>query len=134
MKITILKNALIIAILSFSISCKQKQSSQPIRHKDLLGFKSEYIAEYLDDKYQRNKIEQKLNVLKVRYIEDIIYVSTYAEANGCGGHFGNMKIRNNTIVLTYDFSSDTTCTSMVIDKLTYLINNPGKKKRKIKFE
>jgi hypothetical protein len=123
----------IIIVLLFT-SCKQNQKPKPVRHQDLLGFKAVYVAEPGNDTYHKNRIESKLNKLRIRYVEDIIYVSTYAQANGCGEHFGNIQIRNDTIVLKYEFADEVACASTIVDKLTYLIDNPRKKKRKIKFE
>lgn len=129
-----MKNATFVILLLLVGSCEHNSKPKPVRHADLLGFKGEYVAESHDDTYRRYNLGTKLNKLRIRYVEDIIYVSAYVSANGCGEHFGNMKIRNDTIVLTYDHVSDIACTSTVIDKITYLIDNPKKRKRKIKFE
>jgi hypothetical protein len=128
----IMKITLTVVIILLFSSCKPKP--ELIRHKDLLGFKAIYVAEPEDDTYRKNKIESKMYKLQIKYVEEVIYVSTYSKANGCGKHFGNIQTRNDTIVLTYDFVDETACASLRIDKLTYLIDNPRKRKRKIKFE
>ncbi|QHT71259.1 hypothetical protein GXP67_33700 [Rhodocytophaga rosea] len=119
-----------LVIICFG-SCNRNNNSKPV-HKDLLGFKADFRVESDDKRYDR--LELKLGKLQIRYIEDIIYVSTYAEVNACGDFQGNIQIKNDSIMLKYEYISDLACTSVAIEKLTYLIDNPGKSRRKIKFE
>ncbi len=127
-----MKNTGVVLITLLFASCTKHTDSKPVVHKDLLGFKAIYITEAGNKEYDR--LVSRLGKFKIRYVEDVIYVSTYAEVNACKEYQGKMQIRNDTILLGYDYISDVACTSTTIDKLTYLIDNPKKRKRIIRFE
>ena len=110
----------------------KKENSETIEvHKNLLGFKTSFLAELGDGKYEEleNKVEK--GIIETKYINDIIYVSYYEELNACGQYAGNIEISNDTIKLGVNLVSDEVCTSLSIEKLTFLIDNPTENKRVI---
>ncbi len=94
----------------------------------LLAFKTVYIAELGEKKYFELEKEIDKGKIEIEYINDIIYVSYYKELNACGEYDGNIEIINDTINLQIDLISGEVCTSTIIDKVTFLIDNPDKKR------
>lgn len=101
------------------------------KHKKLLGFKTSFISELGDEKY--DQLEEKVykNKKEIRYINDIIYVCYLDELNACGQYDGNIEINADTIKLKLNLISDEVCTSTSIDSVTFIIDNPDKKRKVI---
>jgi hypothetical protein len=121
-------------LLAFS-SCnyttnKAKSKTEP-KNKRLLAFKTSFIAELGDEKYDQLEKEGKIGKIETKYINDIIYVSYYEELNACGQYDGNIEIISDTIKLRLNLISDELCMSTSIEKLTFIIDNPGEKKKVI---
>ena len=79
-----------------------KENSETIEvHKNLLGFKTSFLAELGDEKYEEleNKVEK--GIIETKYINDIIYVSYYEELNACGQYAGNIEISNDLTPSTW---------------------------------
>jgi len=98
-------------------------------HKNLIGFKNTFLAEIGSDEYFKLEKKLKKKKLKIKYINDIIYVSYYAELNTCGKYRGNLECNGDTINLKIELISDELCTSTAIDRLTFIIDNPDEKKK-----
>lgn len=121
---------LFIFLLLTICSC-QKENVEP-RDQRLLYFRSSFKAELGDREY--DKYYSRIAEPKIKYLDDIIIVTKYIEANACDQSQGNIKVANNTIMLQYNSVSDEVCTSRAVEKLTYIIDNPTSKKYKFKFE
>jgi hypothetical protein len=106
-----------------------KVENKRIINDKLLAFKTVYIAELGEKKYFELEKEIDKGKIEIEYINDIIYISYYKELNACGEYDGNIEFINDTINLQIDLISDEVCTSTVIDKVTFLIDNPGRKKK-----
>lgn len=118
----------ILFLLFFS--CSEKQETI---NKNLIFFKSRFLAELGNDKYET--FLQKTNLkIKAKYLDDIIYVTNYVESNACGNYVGNIQIKNDSIFLIYKLVSDEICSSTSIEKLTYIIDNPKEKKYKFSMK
>ena len=114
------------------ISCSTKDNEKDIkRHKDLIHYKSPFLAELGDENYDKLSTKIKKDKINIDYFKDIIYVDYLTNVNACGKYFGNIEISNDTIFLIHFLDSDEICTSVGIENPTYIINNPEKKKFKI---
>lgn len=113
------------AVLLLLLSCQ--------KDKNLLGFKSTSLAESGDAKYDslRAKADEKP---VVKYVDDEIFVTLFAEMKSCNDYNGIVSIKNDSIILGYKSLTDEACTSTSIDKLSYIIDNPAKKKYKVIFK
>lgn len=120
------KLILILLATSLLFSCKSEKKK---RNKNLLGFKISFIDELGAENYDflKNKVDQ--DPIETKYINDIIYVSYYQELNACGKYDGNIEISNDTIKLQTILISNEVCTSLSIEKITFLIDNPDEKKK-----
>ena len=119
-------------IMILLISCSSKDNEKKInRHKDLIHYKSPFLAELGDENYDKLSIKIKKDKINIDYFKDIIYVDYLTEVNACGNYFGNIEISNDTIYLIHFSNSDVVCTSVGIENPTFIINNPKKKKFKI---
>ncbi|WP_291116540.1 hypothetical protein [Flavobacterium sp. UBA6135] len=92
-------------------------------NKRLLTFKSSYLAESDGEKYDSILKKKKLNKLEINYLNDIIYASYITEVNACSGSNGNIEIKNDTIILKTFSNSNEVCTSTILVRNTYIINN-----------
>ena len=106
------------------VSCYKKQD--PI-DKNLIFFKSHFLAELGNEEYDKFLSKTKSKI-KAKYLEDVIFVTNYVESNACGNYIGNIRIKNDSILLVYKLVSDEVCASTSVEKLTYIINNPKEKK------
>ena len=119
-------------IMILLISCSTKDNEKDIkRHKDLIHYKSPFLAELGDENYDKLSTKIKKDKINIDYFKDIIYVDYLTNVNACGKYFGNIEISNDTIFLIHFLDSDEICTSVGIENPTYIINNPEKKKFKI---
>ena len=119
-------------IMILFISCSTKDNEKDIkRHKDLIHYKSPFLAELGDENYDKLSTKIKKDKINIDYFKDIIYVDYLTNVNACGKYFGNIEISNDTIFLIHFLDSDEICTSVGIENPTYIINNPEKKKFKI---
>jgi len=125
-----MKNLILILIIIVIplFSCNTENKKEEI-HKNLLGFKTLFLAE---SRGEENELEKKVKKgnLDIKYINDIIYISYYEELNACGQYDGNIELKNDTIKLKVNLISDEVCTSTSINKITFLIENPDMKKKK----
>lgn len=105
------------------------------QHRRLLGFKSEYVAEPGDDKFVKLKLAKKLQSGRIQVVpfRDILYISLLRDANACGRYKGNISIGHDTIYLHYGLASDTVCASSRVDRLTYLVDNPERRRYKVRI-
>jgi len=124
-----MKNTLTVLLVFFLTACQSNSSKESQIHEKLLGFKTKIFADLGDEKY--NKYEKKADKgnVKIKYIHDIIYVSYYAELNACGEYQGNIDVKNDSIILELNLVSDEVCTSLRIDRITFLIDNPDEKNK-----
>lgn len=129
----------IISILTTLLaltSCDWINSDQKLlretKNKKLIGFKTMYLSELGDDKYENLVKEYFKNKVEIKYINDIIYVSYLDELNACGLYDGNLEIKGDTIKLIVDLISDEVCASTSIERITFLIDNPNGEKKIIK--
>ena len=126
-----MKNITLMIMILF-ISCSTKDNEKDIkRHKDLIHYKSPFLAELGDENYDKLSTKIKKDKINIDYFKDIIYVDYLTNVNACGKYFGNIEISNDTIFLIHFLDSDEICTSVGIENPTYIINNPEKKKFKI---
>ncbi|MGV3459702.1 MAG: hypothetical protein ACO1N9_04515 [Flavobacterium sp.] len=121
----------ILALLFMLFSCSQKEEIK--KDENLLGFKATFLAELGDDKYDSLLIKTSEKPV-VKYVDDVIFITLYAEMNACEGYEGKVQVKNDSIVLGTKSLSDEVCTSNVIDKLSYIIDNTTKKKYKFRFQ
>ena len=119
-------------LLIVLVSCSKKE--EPI-DKNLIFFKEKFLSEFGDEDYEKLLPKTKLKI-KAQYIDDIIFVTNYVESNACGKYAGNIKIKNDRIYLIFKLVSDEVCTSVGVNKVTYIINNPKEKiyKFSMKYE
>ncbi len=101
------------------------------KSNELLGFKTTFLAELGDEKYDDLEKKVKNKAIETKYLNDIIYVSYYEEVNACGQYSGVINTSNDTINLKLNLISDEVCTSLAIEKVTFIINNSDKKKKVI---
>ena len=118
----------ILLILVLSCSTKEKQIN-----KNLIYFKDSFLGELGNDNYEKWLAKTKLKI-NAQYIDDLIIVTNYVESNACGNYVGDIRIKNDRIYLIYKLMSDEVCASTAIGKVTYIINNPKKKKYKFKMQ
>jgi len=121
-----IKYIILLSVLIL-ISCQKKEETKKI--ENLLYFKSRFIAELGSADYDRI-ISKTNSKVKAKYFEDVIYVTKFIEANGCGDYIGDIKIKKDSIYLVYKLVSDEVCMSTAINKITYIIDNPTEKKYK----
>ncbi|MDG5491449.1 hypothetical protein [Psychroserpens sp. SPM9] len=109
-------------------SCKEKET--PIlKHPDLLGFKVTTLADSDEDLFDVIEKKEQQGFIETKYINDILYVSTFQILNACGNYEGNIETSNDTISLQLKLISEEVCTSESARRVTYLIYNPTSKKR-----
>lgn len=120
----------IIIITLLLVSCSKKE--EVVKDRNLLGFKSTFLAEFGDDKFDglRNKTDEKP---VVKYVDDVIFITLYAQMNACDRYDGMVQVKNDSIILGVKSLTEEACTSTVIDKLSYIIDNPENKKYKVVF-
>jgi len=102
-------------------------------HQRLLGFKVEVLAEEMDATYEKLHLAKKLQQHRIDVVpvRDVLYVSVLRSVNACEQYQGNIAFRRDTIFLSYNLISEVSCASGRVDKLTYLIDNPERKKYKV---
>jgi len=126
---------ILLSILSLAVSCKtdytQKNSEEEKIHKNLLGFKTTFLAELGDPNYDLLNSKVENAKIETKYINDIIYISYLEELNACGRYNGNIDISNDTITLSIGLISEEVCSSLAIKRITYLINNPTEDEKTI---
>ncbi len=122
---------LLTSILIFT-SCNLFTSGEKLFNKNLLGFKTQFLSELGDIKYEKLEKELNKNKIEIKYLNDIIYISYLDELNACGNYEGDIETIGDTIKLKVELVSDEVCTSTSIERITFLINNPTGKKRFIK--
>jgi hypothetical protein len=122
----------ILTFFALLLSCSKKQ--EPI-HKDLVYFNAIFLAELGDAKYDK-LYDKTTKKIKPKYIDDIIYVTNYVEANACGQYSGNLLFKKDSIILIYKQIAEEVCASTAIEKVTYIIKNPKEKRYKfaLRFE
>lgn len=110
------------------LGCSSVEEEELI-DKRLLAFKTEYVCEPMEEEEFAKEIGYADNkTLKVEYLEDVIYVRAWSTVNACGSYYGNIVVSNDTIQLLCKLKPGDLCSSQSIEKLTYFINNPEKKK------
>jgi hypothetical protein len=124
-----IKVVLVCLSMLFLFSCNQKKLNPT--NKRLLTFKSTYLADSDDEKFDSILRKNKLNNLEIKYLNDIIYVSYITEVNACSGSNGNIEIKNDSIVLKTFSNSEEVCTSTSVVRNTFIINNYEEKKYNI---
>lgn len=90
-------------------------------HEKLLGFRTQFLGELGDDNYDWLEQKVKNGQIDIQYLKDTIQVSYITELNACGRYVGNLEIRNDTVKLRINEVSDTVCTSLIIEEVTFLI-------------
>lgn len=110
----------------------EKEKLTKSKNKKLIGFKTMFLCELGDDKYDTLEKELIKEKLEIEYLNDIIYVSYLDELNACGQYEGNIETTGNTIKLNVELISDKVCTSTSIERITFLIDNPDGKRKMIK--
>lgn len=116
-----MKAVLVCLSVMFLFSCNQKKLKTT--NKRLLTFKSTYLAESDSDKFNSILKIKKLNKLEINYLNDIIYVSYITDENACSGSSGDIEIKNDTIALKTFSNSEEVCTSTILVRNTFIINN-----------
>jgi len=127
-----MKSFLIITLSVLLYSCHK--TNEPSINSRLLAFKSSYLAENDDDKYDSILKKNKLNNLEIKYLNDIIYVSYITDINACVDVKGDITFKNDSIILKTFSDSEEVCTSTSLERITYIINNHKKEKYNILFE
>ncbi|HPK09480.1 MAG: hypothetical protein KDC16_03775 [Saprospiraceae bacterium] len=126
----------ILTSLLLLSSCRQtntyKEQLTLTKNKKLIGFKTMFLSELGDDKYDNFKEELNKEKIEIKYLNDIIYVSYLEELNACGQYDGNMKTTGDTIKLYVKLTSDEVCTSTSIERIIFLIDNPDGNMKMIK--
>lgn len=126
-----------LSIASLCYACqKQNPYSATPQHKRLLGFKAEFLAEEMDEKYRKLRLAERLESgqIDVVPVRDILYAALPCAVNACGEYKGNISISHDTLYLHYNLISDEVCTSGRVDQLTYIIDNPQKRRYKVIFK
>ena len=114
---------IIICVFFISILFACNQKSETIINKNLLFFKTSFLAEYGDEKYDEILKTKKLNKQEIKYLNDLIYVSYLTEENACDQIKGNITMKNDTIFLQPFSISEEVCTSTSLERFTFIINN-----------
>ena len=85
----------IFACLLLLFSCQKEEVK---KDKHLLGFKTTFLAEFDDDKFDalRSKIDDKP---VVKYVDDVIFVTLHAQMNACDSYDGTVLIKNDSVIL-----------------------------------
>lgn len=109
-------------------ACINEGEKLPIQHEKLLGFKAVFVDLPNNRESQNELVNLKKKEDKIRYLEDIIYVSVLNIESACGNFYGNIECSNDTIYLKYEHLSGDLCKSLEFFKLTYLINNNERKR------
>lgn len=112
---------LVCLSMLFLFSCNQKKLNTT--NKRLLTFKSTFIADSDNEKFDSILKQNKLNNLEIKHLNDIIYVSYITEENACSDSNGNIEIKNDTIILKTFSNSEVVCTSTSLVRNTFIINN-----------
>lgn len=116
-----------VALFFFFGSCAEKEKTIQ-KHKNLIGFRAQFLGEMGDDAYEEIDKLGWGDKITLRYLDDILQITTWEEKSLCGKWEGAIEIRNDTIFLDYVLLSDEICTSLSYDKLTYFIDNPNRQK------
>ena len=96
-----------LMIMILLISCSTKDNEKDIkRHKDLIHYKSPFLAELGDENYDKLSTKIKKDKINIDYFKDIIYVDYLTEVNACGNYFGNIEISNDTKLVSHRKSPD----------------------------
>lgn len=119
---------LYLSSLIILISCSREKNTID---KNLIYFNSKFLSGDEKYEYYKPKIESKPNA---QYLEDLIYVTGYIETNACGKYVGNLKYKNDSIILLYKLVSKEVCGSTSIEKASFIIKNPKNKKYKFRFD
>jgi hypothetical protein len=126
----------ILTSLLILSSCSQtntdKEQLTQTKNKKLIGFKTMFLSELGDDKYDNLKEELNKEKIEIEYLNDIIYVSYLDELNACGQYDGNIETTGDTIKLSVELTSDEVCASTSIERITFFIDNPDGKMKMIK--
>lgn len=117
----------ISTLLLFITSCNFN-SLKP-KHKRLLNCKISFLVDLGDLKFQKLAEKARSQEIEIKYSNDTIYASYIAVLNECGKYEGNIEIVNDTIKLMHYSVSNEACTSLVIGKITFLIDNPDKRNK-----
>lgn len=107
------------------------------RHPRLLGFKAETLAQDIDDaNYRRLHLARRLRTETItqRRLDDILYLRLVQEVNACGRYVGNLRIHGDTLYLRYEQTAEEVCASSRVDQLTYLVDNPQRRRYKVVFQ
>ncbi|WP_442264547.1 hypothetical protein ACSIGC_09275 [Tenacibaculum sp. ZS6-P6] len=115
----------ILYLTLFLNSCVTE--TQKKHNGNLIGFKSIEIGEP-EYKYNVGKYKFDFNKVQINYIDDIIIVKTIYKVNGCDKYDVRISKIKDTIKLRYEPISESSCKSLRVDELTYIIDNPKKKK------
>jgi len=126
MKQAIFTFTILIAFYSCSSSTNKESDN-----KDLIAFKTKFLAEIGSDEYFKLERELKKEKIEVKYLNDIIYISYLEDLNACGKYDGNIEITGDSIKLKIKLISDEVCSSKSIDRITFIIDNPDEKKKHI---
>jgi len=116
---------LIILICIALFGCEQKIVHK--KNKKLIGFKSEWIGEYGDEKFNIAEPLAESKKIESKQVDEILIIKTWILTNACGKYQEDISIKGDTIILRLDLISEEVCTSEAIKKLTYVIDNPKRK-------
>lgn len=111
---------------------KQANEKEQIEiHSSLLGVGSVFVGEPGIEEFKKQQRLADNKTVKIRYHEEYVIATTWFIVNACGNDVGNIQISNDTIKLLYQQKAEELCASGDIEKVTYFIDNPDKKKWKI---
>ena len=104
------------------------------RVNENLMYFNQQLVEDIDIENEKESKLYEINDLKVKYVEDIIYVKGILNANGCDDFIGNVEFSNEMLNLKMKNISDEPCMSNSKFEVRFIIMNKMEKQYKINFE
>jgi len=129
-------------LLSFFIlsSCNNSPKNKELIVKNTetvnenLMYFDQQLVEDIDTQNEKESKLYEINDLKVKYVEDIIYVKGYLNANACDDFVGNIEFSNEMLNLKMKNISDEPCMSNSKFEVRFIIMNKMEKEYKINLE
>jgi hypothetical protein len=133
---------IIILLIIFTIlSCKKSAEIEELKvpkieeriNENLIYFDFGLISDVnIEDENNSNLYE--VNDLKIKYIDDIIYIKGFLNANACDDFNGNIEYKDKNLKLKMINLSPEPCMSLSKYEVRFIIKNIERKKYKITFD
>ena len=136
-----MRNFLLLIVVFMFVSCQNKKTEDEYAlsktkdkvNENLLYFDLTLIEDVDVDDKNESELYQ-VNNLKIKYVEDIIYVKGFINTNACEYFKGNIEIKNDNLKLKMTNISKELCMSNSKFEVRFIIKNENEKKYKINFE